>query len=286
MRLIAAALTTLALAGIGSQGQAQTLKVDYDITLAGLSLGTADLSSTFDGPKYQMQAGVKLSGLAKMLTGGRGAATASGSIVGAQPQPAAFALTSKSSSNQRTVRMGLAAGNVAAVEIVPPIDEKPDRVPVKETDRKGVVDPVSALLMPAVASGSLTDPANCSRTIPVFDGAARFDVVLTYGGTENVDLPGYSGPVLICNARYVPVSGHRTLRPSTKFMEENRDMSVWLAPLEKQRLLFPVRIAVRTMVGMSVIEASRWSMDGEAKVIPASGRPVRANRAVRAGMAQ
>ena len=87
--------------------------------------------------------------------------------------------------------------------------------------------------MPALARGSLTDPANCNRTIPIFDGAARFDMVLSYGETQSVEKPGYKGPVLVCNARYVPIAGHRSLRPSTKFMEDNKDMQVWLAPVEK-----------------------------------------------------
>ena len=38
-----------------------------------------------------------------------------------------ISVTSRSSNDQRVVRMGLASGNVAAVEITPPIDEKPDR---------------------------------------------------------------------------------------------------------------------------------------------------------------
>ncbi|MGO4571886.1 DUF3108 domain-containing protein [Microvirga sp. 2TAF3] len=281
MRLIASTVLALAFVGIGSQSEAQTLKVDYDVTLAGLTLGKADLTSTFDGSKYKMQAGVKLSGLAKLLTGGKGAATAAGTIVGSQPQPASFAITSRSSDDQRTVRMGLTAGNVEAVEIVPPIEEKPDRVPVQEDHKKGVVDPISALLMPAMAAGNLTDSANCNRTIPVFDGAARFDVVLSYGERKNIDVPGYKGPVLVCNARYVPISGHRALRPSTKFMEDNKDMSVWLVPLEEQRLLVPMRVSVRTMIGISVVEASRWAFGGDAKVVPIS-----AGGAVKAGAAQ
>ncbi len=51
-------------------------------------------------------------------------------------------------------------------------------------------------------------------------------------------------------------------------MEENKDMSVWLVPLEGQRVLVPIRISVRTMVGTSIVEASRWSFGGEAKVVP------------------
>ncbi len=273
MRRIAPAFMTLAVLGIGSPGEAQTLKAEYDVTLMGLSLGKADIASTFEGPKYKMQAAVKLSGLARMLTGGRGMATATGTIAGAQPQPASFAVTSRSSGDQRTVRMGLTGGAVAAVEIVPPLEEKADRVPVRDDHKKGVIDPVSALLMPAVASGSLNDPANCKRTIPVFDGAARFDVVLSYAETKTVALPGYSGTVLVCNARYVPIAGHRAMRPSTKFMQENKDMSVWLAPIEGQRLLFPVRVAVRTMAGMSVVEAASFSVGGDAKVVPTAAKP-------------
>lgn len=278
MRSFAPAFLALALAGIGSQSHAQSLKVDYDITLAGLNLGKADLNSTFDGPRYKMEGAVWLSGLAKLLTGGRGAATATGTIAGPQPQPASFAVTSRSSDDQRTVRMGLTAGNVEAVEIVPPIEEKPDRVPVKDADKRGIVDPISAMLMPAVKTGNLIDSGNCNRTIPVFDGAARFDVVLSYGETKQVDLAGYKGPVLVCNARYVPISGHRTMRPATKFMENNKDMSVWLAPVEDQKLLVPLRVSVRTMIGVSVVEASSWSA-GDAKIVPIS-----AGKAIRAGV--
>jgi Protein of unknown function (DUF3108) len=284
MRLFAFAAAALAFAG--SHAHAQSVKVDYNLSLAGLSLGTAALSSTFEGSKYQLGGTVKLSGLARMVTGGKGAATAAGSIVGGQVQPTAFAVTAKSSSEQRTLRMGIAGGNVAAVEIDPPYEEKPDRVPVKDADKRGVVDPMSALLMPAVASADMTDPAQCRRTIPVFDGAMRLNIVLTYGETKTLDGPGYAGPVLVCNVRYVPIAGHRPARPATKFMTDNKDISVWLAPVESQKLLVPVRIAVRTMLGMGVAEASSWNVEGDAKVLPTSGRPIRAKDAVNAGAAQ
>ena len=292
MRLIASALVTLAFAGSGSLAQAQaleaqTLKVSYDISLAGLPLGKADLSSSFNGSKYEMEGKAKLTGLAMILTGGKGEANASGTLAGeAPPRSTNFAVISKTSDNQRSVRMGLKSGRVAKVEIDPPIEPKPDRVPVKAADKRGVVDPMSALLMPAMASKNLTDPANCNRTIPVFDGASRFNVVLTYGETKNVDVPGYSGPVLVCNARYVPISGHRSERPATKFMQENKDMSVWLAPVEGPRLLFPFKVSVRTMIGMGVMEASLWSLEEDAKSSSPTRKVDRAKDAVKAEAVQ
>jgi hypothetical protein len=290
MRLIASALLTLSLAGLASQAQAQpaqTLKVNYNLSLAGLPLGKADLSSTFSGPKYEMEGSVKLSGLVKMITGGKGAGTASGTIVGSQLQPQGFAVNTKSSGEQRIVRMALDEGNVAEVEVVPPIEPREDRVPVKEADKKGVIDPLSALIMPAVASKGLTDAANCNRIIPVFDGAARQNIVLSYAETKSVEVPGYSGPVLVCNARWVPISGHRPKRPTIKFMQENKDMNVWLAPVEGPRILFPIKVAVRTMIGMGELEAASWSVEGKGKARSAADkRGAGAREPIKAGAGQ
>ncbi|MET0528937.1 MAG: DUF3108 domain-containing protein [Microvirga sp.] len=287
MRLIASAFVTMILAGIGTQAHAQKLKVNYDLSLAGLPIGKVDLSSTFTGPKYEVEGNVKMTGLVRAFTGGKGFGNASGTISGAQLQPQDFAVTSKSSGEQRTVRMGLASGNVKDVEINPPVEPKSDRVPVKDADKKGVIDPLSALIMPAVAAKSLTDEANCNRTLPVFDGATRQNVILSYAETKNIEVPGYSGPVLVCNARWVPIAGHRTERPSTKFMQENKDMNVWLAPVEGQRVLFPIKVAVRTMIGMGELEAASWSVEDAAKVTPTSTKPrARATQPIKADAAQ
>lgn len=271
MRPIRAFLPALAagLLAAGAAGAA-TVKADYGIWLGGLPLGSADLATTVEGQRYRMQLQVRLTGLAGMLTGGKGAATAIGAVGVPTPVPSSFAITSQSSSAQRVVRMGLSGGAVAALDIDPPLEDRGDRVPVREAHKRGVVDPVSGLLMPAVARGELTDPANCNRTIPVFDGGARFDIVLRYSETRTVEKPGYKGPVIVCSARYVAISGHRADRPATRFMEDNRDMWVWLAPVEGARLLLPMRIEVKTSSGMSLIEASRWSAEGDARVGPAT----------------
>jgi hypothetical protein len=286
MRLLASALVTLAFAGAPALAQAQTLKVTYDLSLAGLPMGKADLVSSFKGKKYRMQGHAKLSGLAMILTGGKGEASASGTLDEAKPRSTTFAVVSKTSDNQRSIRMDLKGGKVAEVEIDPPLEPKTDRVPVKAADKRDVVDPMSALLMPALASKSLIDPDNCNRTIPVFDGASRMNVVLSYAETRKVEVPGYSGPVLVCNARYVPISGHRSERPATKFMQENRDMAVWLAPVEGPGLLFPLKVSVRTMIGMGEMQASLWSLEGDGKAPSRTRRAVRADEAIRAGTLQ
>lgn len=238
-----------------------TVTVDYGIALAGIPIGTAQVSGAIESTRYRMDVSARLTGLVGAVTGGMGSARASG-LIATGPQPNAFAIQTKTSNSGIAVRMALAHGNVTQAEITPPLVDMGDRVPITAANRRGVIDPASALLMPATSRGDLLDPANCNRTLPVFDGATRFDVVLSYGETRAVEKPGYAGPVLVCNARYQAIAGHRPDRPGVRFMEENRDMSVWLAPVEGTRVLLPIRIAVRTTVGTNIIEATRWQRSG------------------------
>ena len=251
-------------------GAAATVAVDYGINLAGLPIGTARLAGSFDRDRYLMDVSAVLTGLVGAITGGKGSARASGSFAAA-PQPGAFAIATQTASSGIAVRMALAHGNVVQAEITPPLVDMQDRVPVTASNKRGIIDPVSALLMPTQGRGEPLDPENCNRTLPVFDGATRFNVVLSYAETRPVQKPGYAGPVLVCNARYQAVAGHRPDRPGVKFMEENREMSVWLAPAEGTRVLIPLRISVLTTIGTNIIEATRWSQGGNAGTTGTAG---------------
>lgn len=254
------ASATLASATVIAALPAAAASIDarYDVSLLGISFGTAGLAGTIDGAAYKIDMVAKLTGIVGGVTGGRGSGAATGAMAGGKLLPKTFAVSSASSSESRTVRMALADNAVAGVDIEPPIDEKPDRVPLDDSHRRNIIDPLSAFLMPVNGKGK--DGA-CNRTLPIFDGAARYDIKLTSAGTRNVKLEGYSGPVSICQARYVPIAGHRALRPSTKFMAENKDITTWLAPVAGTDVMVPVRISVKTMVGTAVIEASSFKVD-------------------------
>lgn len=254
-----AGLGLVALVWAAGPAAAASLDAKYDVSLLGLSLGTAHLSGGIDGSAYKLDIVAKLTGLVGSFTGGRGSGAATGYLQGGRPSPATFAVSSANSSESRTVRMALDSGAVQAVEIAPPIDEKPDRVPLNDSHKRNIVDPISAFLMPVEGKGGVS--AACNRTLPIFDGAARYDIKLSYSGSREVKLDGYSGPVAICQARYVPIAGHRALRPSTKFMTENREINAWLAPVTGTNIMVPVRISVKTMIGTAVIEASSFKVD-------------------------
>jgi hypothetical protein len=250
----AGALALLALALPGA-ACADGFKARYSIKLIGLSLGGATLEGSIEPDAYQIDATAKLAGVAALVSSSRGAASASGLMTQGRVAPNAYATTSANATMTRTVRIAMASGTVKAAEIAPPFEELPGRVPVTEAHKQKIVDPLSALIMTVPENGAVIGPAACARSLPIYDGWARFNINLTYVGLRQVKVKGYEGPVAVCAARYVAVAGHRPDRPATKFMEDNKEMEVWLAPVGESRALAPFRISVATMIGTTVIEA-------------------------------
>jgi hypothetical protein len=237
----------------------ETLQVGYSIRLLGLSLGSAGMNAKISQSSYDLEISAQLSGIASIVSKAHGGARSSGSIEQGRVLSRAYATASSNSKETRTVRMALNAGSVRSVELVPPPEPHPDRVPVTDAHKRGIVDPLSALVMP-VAGANLIGPASCDRTIPVFDGYARFDISLSYAGTQQVRSPAYSGPVAVCKARYKAIAGHRNNRKQTQYMENNRQIEVWLMPVEAARVVTPYKIQVATQVGQLVIEATKMSV--------------------------
>lgn len=239
---------------------AETLKAHYALSLMGLSIGSAYASGALDPQNYRVDITMRTSGLANLVNSTKGAATASGGWTAIGPSPTAYANTTTNSDETRTVRMSLVANGVRAVEVKPEPWDAEQRVPVTDGNKKRIVDPVSALIMSVPQGQDLTGPAACNRTIAVFDGVTRFDVALSYAGGHNAQTRGYTGPVAVCAARYTPIAGHRPDSKSTRYMADNRDINVWLAPLPEAHVVVPIHIDIKTGAGELVIEASDFQI--------------------------
>src|SRR6516164_10333359 len=242
--------------------QADVLHASYRVSLIGLPIGAVNLNADLTPTSYAIAGDAKVTGLAKLfVANAHGASAGKGAIVQGHVSPESFATIAADSHMTRTIRMALAGNTVTGIDIAPPFQDKPDRVPLGPGDKRGVVDPVGAVVLPAPASGPMVSPAACDRTIPIFDGYTRFDITLAYVGERTVSAKGYQGPVAVCAARYVPISGHQRDRPATKFMADNKDLEVWLAPIASDRVLIPFRVSVRTMIGTTVLEAQEFRIE-------------------------
>jgi len=258
-----AALTCL-FAGMSStsaSAQADVVKARYSVSLVGLHIGEVSATGLLQPDGYKIDLNAQLSGLAAMVSRLQMALASSGSIHRGTVLPAAYATTSANSYETRTIRMALHSGAVTAVDITPPFEDKEGRVPVTEALKRNILDPTSALIMAVPAGQPLIGPTACNRTIPVYDGFTRFDITLSYAGTKSVSALGYSGPVSVCSARYTPVAGHKRDSRSTQFMAANRDIEVWLAPVENAHVVVPFHVSLRTMAGVALIDAVEFRVE-------------------------
>jgi Protein of unknown function (DUF3108) len=240
---------------------AEIVRARYAVSLVGLHIGDAAAVGAFDPTKYRIDFTAKLTGVAAMVSDVRMALTSAGSMHEGMVAPASYATTTGNSRETRTVRMSLAGGNVKALDISPPWDDKEGRIPVTEANKRNVLDPTSAFIMAVPAGQPLVGPAACNRRIPVFDGFVRFDITLMYKGSRHVSIPGYSGEVAVCAARYTPIAGHKRDSRSTRFMAENRQIEAWLAPVEDAHVVMPIRVRLMTLAGEALIEAVEFSVE-------------------------
>lgn len=238
----------------------------YDISIAGFVFAKGTLSLELQGQSYSARVGMRPFGVARVVLSGKSNAHSTGWLEGTRVLPEKYDMISRESERSSRVALGMNRGNVRDVAVSPRLSKRPDRVPVTTKHFAGVVDPLSAILMPVDNPQKALTPAACDRRIPIFDGWTRYDVTLSYKRTEQVSGRGYDGPVVVCGARWVPVAGHRPAKKSVQYMIDNRDIEIWLAPMGTEDVLLPYRISMRTMTGDLVVEARKLKIrTGERK---------------------
>jgi Protein of unknown function (DUF3108) len=173
--------------------------------------------------------------------------------------PVSASLDTSDSEETRKIRLALSRGRVRQEVVTPPIPYRPDRIPITQEHRKNVIDPISALFMPVLSKGGPAEPGNCDRNLPIFEGTERFDIKMSYLRIEMVKTDkGYSGPAVVCRATYKAISGHRP-KSSVQYMEQNRTIEAWLAPIEGTNMLAPWRISMGTKVGTLILQATEFT---------------------------
>jgi Protein of unknown function (DUF3108) len=244
----------------------------YTIAVARIPIGNAAMTGSIGTDEYVISMSGRTSGLARVVTSGEGSMTATGAVSAGKLLPLRY--TSKSTADDDTlaVTMTFKDGNVSELEASePPPGE--DRVVLTTEHRRQVLDPLSALLIPA-GDGGLSE-ATCRRVLPVFDGRRRYDLSLSFKRIEQVKASqGYAGPTAVCSVAFQPIAGHRRSSPLLTFLTDGRDVEMALAPIAGTRLLAPFRITATYMLGNVVMQATRF----EAIAAIATPVPTRASR--------
>jgi hypothetical protein len=273
------ALAAIALPGASARAQGK-LEASYSASLAGIPIGTGSWTVDIGATQYAGAANGRASGLMRMFASGEGSSTVRGAVKRGRLVPGNFAANIRSRDNY-DIRMELNAGNVKALANEPPIIESPDRVPLTDAHRRGILDPMTALMIPAAGTGEVVSGEACQRKLPIFDGRQRFDLALSFKRMDVVESErGYRGPAVVCAASYQPIAGHRPGRYVIRYLQETRDMEIWLAPIAGTRVLVPYRVSIPTLFGTAILQATQFDTEAQAPPPPTrasnpSGRPPR-----------
>lgn len=244
----------------GAQTRSQgKLEAHYTGSLSGIPLGKAVWVIEIADDQYSVAASGRTTGLLNVFAGGRGTSASRGVLNGGKPASANYAANVVYDKKTDDVRIALSGGNVKEYSAEPPPTPVPDRIPVTDAHRRGVLDPMSAGLMMVAGNGDPLRPDACKRTLSIFDGRGRFDLAFSYKRMDQVRAEkGYQGPVVVCTVRYQPIAGHRPNRSAIKYLTETREIEAWLAPVAGTRVLVPYRISVPTTLGPAVLEATQF----------------------------
>jgi hypothetical protein len=240
------------------------VEATYRATLAGIPIGSGTWVIDIGPKQYAGAATGRASGLVRVLVSGEGSSTVRGTIRHGRLIPSIF-VANIHSYESYDVRMEMSGGNVKALKNDPPVLESPDRVPLTDTHRRGVLDPMTALMITVPGTGEVVSDEACHAKLPIFDGRQRFDLTLSFKRMEAVDTDkGYRGPAVVCSASYVPIAGHRPGRYVIRYLQESRDIEIWLAPIAGTRVLIPYRVSIPTLFGNAILQAAQFESEAQA----------------------
>ncbi len=264
VRPIPALAVVAAFAAAGFAGSTPAVaqgRVDakYEASLAGIPVGKGTWTIEVADDQYTASAQGGSTGLMQTFAGGSGTGAAQGRVVGGQLLPLSYTATSRSSKKSETVRMALAAGAIRefTIEPEPPVD--PDRIPVTDAHKRGVLDPMTGSLLRVAGTGDPVSPEACRTSAAIFDGRMRYDLKLDFKRMETVKSEkGYRGPVVVCAVYFAPIAGYIPDRPGLKYLATQRNMEVTFAPIAGTRVLVPYRMTVPTPLGTAMLEATQF----------------------------
>jgi Protein of unknown function (DUF3108) len=271
LRSIVTAAFALACATVAAAPAAaqSTLHAHYGITMTGVTIGEITWQADIGSTSYTASASGKASGVLSVLVNGEGAVTTAGNIANGRLAPSSF--TSTTTDDEGTIKLQMTfADGVATEQIAPQPPVRKDRLPVTDADRRGVTDPLSAVLIPTKAGPGVLSSSDCNHLLMIFDGRRRYNLVLRYGRMSKVTVThGYAGPILVCGVILQPIAGYRSDSLLVKYVAGRRDMELWFAPVGGSAVMAPVRVLMPTLIGTLKIEADRF----EAAATPAPPAP-------------
>ncbi|MEM8811545.1 MAG: DUF3108 domain-containing protein [Pseudomonadota bacterium] len=235
---------------------------DYNLSIAGIPFAKAKMNMSIKNGIYSARTSIKTWGVAKLVVDSKTFAEASGRVNASRVRPAKYKLDSSARDFSLAVRMNMSGNRVRNLTAEPPLRKLPDRIEVTSRDKRNILDPLSAAIVPYTGKNGEIRKDACSQRVPIFDGWTRYDIKLYFRRFEEVTSEGFAGRAAVCGARWVPVAGHRPNKKTVVYLRENKNLEVWLVRMPENDFLLPYRIAIGTKSGTMLIKNKSMEISG------------------------
>ena len=249
----------LVVASAGSKSAHAQAKLDayYTATLLGLPIGHISWVIDLKENRFSSVATRSIAGFLRLFLDAQGSVKAESRLSSGKPVPSKFQL--KLLAGKWSDEVGIVFTGNRAKESVLPTSASPS-APIKDGDRVGASDPMTALLIYVGGTGVTTVAQACERTVAIFDGHTRYNLRLAFErfGTAH-PIEGYQGQVVVCSAKFLPVAGYDPKHFLVTYLAAQHETEIWLAPLGSTRLLVPYRASISTPMGVAILEATKFA---------------------------
>jgi hypothetical protein len=247
------------------------LAAHFTIVMTHVQVGELDWAVSFADNNYVASAKGKASGVLSVLVKGEGSVTTHGSIVDGRLVPSKSRSAISDEDGAYEVTLSFDNGDLVHITDhgAPPPE---DRVRVTPNLLHNVADPLSAMLIPY--AGNAFAPANCDRTLHIFDGRRRYDLALSYKRLDKIAMKrGYGGKVLVCNVVLRPIAGYKVGSLLVRYVAGKDDLEMWFAPVAGVAVIAPVRALMPTLIGTMDIRADKFVSTAVHPVVPEKPAP-------------
>lgn len=234
-----------------ASGQTSAFSAEYSGSVYILKVADISLSARLEPETYSSAATFQSGGLLRWFDDTDIVASVTGYRRDEGLAPYRYEHVNRSSNKGRVVGIDFPEGT-AVPDVNPPFGSMGDPAATDE-ERLGAMDPISVILS-LVLSPPGAGESVCDRTLPIFDGKARYDLRFISLGQDDVRTRAYRGDALRCHAFIEPISGYdEGDRPTQE--EIARPVNIWF--VEMDGIHVPVRFRAATQIGNISIEARR-----------------------------
>lgn len=231
----------------------------FVVKAGGITVGEMAFNIISDRKSYTLTGTGETKGIAKWFSSGNAKLSSHGSLTNDIVSAKTHSIVVREGKKTETLNMTLRNGSITSISMKPDKTKKhlKDKYyTISNTDFQNIIDPVSTFVLP-VPYEKATDPKEaCNHTRRIYDGETRYDMKLNYKKRAKVNTTGYKGWVYVCRLEYLPVSGHKKNNKNVKRMAKNKDMEIWIAPIQATNVFTPIHISVPTWIGRFTVEAT------------------------------